>query len=107
MDAATFMGDVGAVLVGLMLLLMVVMNYRIAKDVPSFIKSRRSLARVKYPKLGSVREYVARFGAALNNVFGPDVQREARVVWFFYQFGGFLILANIAYALWYKIGLLF
>ncbi|UNY50185.1 hypothetical protein [Stenotrophomonas phage vB_SmeS_BUCT700] len=107
MDAAKLIGDIGVMLVLGMLSLMVLVNWNIAKHNPDHVRGRRSLSYLNYPRIGGIREYLTRFSAAMNGVYGDKIKGEARVVWFFYEFGGFLILANLLYLGWYKIGTLF
>ncbi|UFI08406.1 hypothetical protein [Stenotrophomonas phage vB_SmaS_P15] len=107
MDAAKLIGDVGSVLIVAMVALMIWMNFQVGKHWRERVKQRRSLSYLNYPRVGGLREYLTRPAAMLNGVFGEQVKREMTPIWFFYQFGGFLILVNLLYMLWYKIGTYF
>lgn len=86
------LANVGMTLLIMALLFMAVLNWRIAVQLPLFVKGLYYLERQSYARAGA---------------FGSVIKREAQWAEAFFIAGGITLWPDITYHLWYLIGKLF
>lgn len=95
MDAFNFIGNVGAVLIILMWLLMLVSNILIGKYHPLWVDAQKTAWAKKGYAFPRLQEWLARQKNSRQGMFGRAHQQESVVFKFFENFGAFLILVNL------------